>query len=1427
MGPIRFMVPGALVQGGRARLQAQRGDAEATALVAVPGRHVVKLEIAGGPTLTLHPENARDLMLAQSGATLPVEGTDQPVTVPPRLRWKGFEQAAQARSARRGAVSDAVLASVEVVEGGYSPADLVAEAIVQHFDASVDAGLWRLARTGRSPLDMGKKVDALAASDKPQLILVHGSFSRTDATFLKLWQEHPQLVARLFATYGDGGVYAFEHATLGLSPAENALALAKSLPQNAAVHFLTHSRGGLVTEALARACAAGSFTADDSRFFADPAWKHDRDALAELVAVARDRQLRVARIVRVACPSRGTLLASRRLDAYVSVLRWCMELAGVPIAPSILEFIGKVAQSGLDPRLVPGLAAEAPDSPLVQWLHAAPAPIAGDLRVVAGDMEGDSVTSWLKTLLADAYYWTDNDLIVQTRSMYGGAPREGGATFMLDRGGKVSHFAYFGNESTANAIVAAVESASPPGDFRTIGPLSWSGSSPTGLRAGPAADTGDKPAVIVLPGVLGSNLAVDGKRIWLDWRVVNGLDRLAYDPARPDGVLPDGPVGSEYGDLLSFLARSHHVIAQAFDWRRPMEEAARLLAGVVAEALRVREHTGQPVRILAHSMGGLVARAMQLEQPEVWDRMMARPGARVLMLGTPNQGSWAPMQVLSGDDDLGNLLTLVGLPFRDHAARQIIANFPGFLQTQAGLANGLGTSAQWAALAAQDLAAVKEYNFWHSDGLQLDVYRWGVPSDEAMARAVALRRRLDTQREETLPRYADRMAIVLGRAAFTPDGYEMTNEGLVYLDAKDGGDGRVAAENALLPNVGAWVADCDHGMLPRETSAFDAYFELLDRGTTDRLPRRDPSGGSRGTPPRAPVRLRTRPSRSAPTPKPPQEPGEALQPRRAVANPAAGRTVAALQVTVLHGDLRFVSRPLLIGHYRAMRLTGTEAVVDRLLQGAMSESLDAGVYPMGTGGHEVFVNPAPDAETASAPTVVIVVGLGEEGKLQAVRLIETVRNAVIGWARHATEPPRVAPATIEIAATLIGSGGTGIAPAQAAQLVAEGVRQANVRLADTRYPLVSHLVLVEIFLDRAQEAWRAIETQVAATPAYFRLTPQIEEGTGGFTRPLEADYRGADYDFVSAMADDESKTADLEICYTLDTRRARSEVHAQAMQARLVEKLVQKASNDWNGDPRIGRTLFNLLVPIEMHPFLAASGDTVIEVNERTAGIPWEMLDTGSNGGGDERPWAIRCKLLRKMRTADFRPRVRDALSEDSVLVIGEPHCPANYPRLPGARAEARAVAQMLSDPDEGRVDVIPLIAPDDDALTGFQADAIVEALLSRPWRMVHIAGHGQAQQADGTVAGVVLSDEVFLGPREIRTMAVVPELVFVNCCHLGVGPGVMKPDQPRPQFAASVAKQLIDIGVRCVVAAGWAVDDAAASAFATTFYRSLLRGER
>ena len=167
---------------------------------------------------------------------------------------------------------------------------------------------------------------------------------------------------------------------------------------------------------------------------------------------------------------------------------------------------------------------------------------------------------------------------------------------------------------------------------------------------------------------------------------------------------------SDYDDLAAFLSASHEVIEFSFDWRRPIEEEAVRLAGVIDQALSARATTGQPVRLIAHSMGGVVARTVQLERPDVWQRWLERPGSRLLMLGTPNGGSFAPMQVLSGDDTMGNALAAFGLPFQDHKARRLMAAMPGFMQLQMGLldpALGLAQSERWQALAEQDMKALE------------------------------------------------------------------------------------------------------------------------------------------------------------------------------------------------------------------------------------------------------------------------------------------------------------------------------------------------------------------------------------------------------------------------------------------------------------------------------------------------------------------------------------------------------------------------------------------------------------------------------------------------------------------------------------------------------------------------------------------------
>ena len=1384
------------------RVGARRAAGEMARVSAVPGEDVVVLHLANGPALVLHPETARDLMLGQ-GTARRSGGTPGEVLVPATLRWSGLEQAAPART--RGFLGDVLLQAVEVLtglgQGGAS--DVVAAQVVARVDGGVDAGVYALGPQSLPALKgSGARLDAVPAATEPMLVLLHGTFVDTASTFAKLWAQHPGQVQTLFSHYG-GRVYALDHPTLGASPIANALTLVQALPQGARLHLATHSRGGLVAEVLARLCGQrGVLGVDELAHFAGADHAAQRAELAQLAALVKARAIVVERVVRVACPARGTLLASRRLDAYLSVLKWSLELAGVPVAPALLDFLVALARQREDPKKLPGLAAMLPDSPLVRWLNAADEAVAGDLRVVAGDLEGDSLGSWVKTLLADAFYWTDNDIVVQTRSMYGGSPRRGGASFLLDQGGRVTHFNYFANERTAVAVVNALVQDRPAG-FRPIGPLSWAGEDSGGLRAAraPRADEPppqERPAVFLLPGILGSHLKVGDKRIWLSLRVVGGLGRLAWKDGAPDGVAPDGPIGMFYDALIAHLEKTHEVVPFAFDWRRPIEDEAARLATAVTRALDARDANRLPVQLVAHSMGGLVARTMQIVAPAVWDRLMARDGARLLMLGTPNAGSWAPMQVLSGDDRFGNALAGLGAPFQDHETRELMAAMPGFLQLQADLLDerqGLARHATWKDLAERDLATVREANWWHrtwagdGDTLQLNPYRWGVPPQKVLDQAVALRRQLDAQCRDALPGFADKLLLVTGRAPFTPDGWEWTNEGLVYLNAADGGDGRVALASALLPGVRTWTLDCEHGSLPDTDKAFGAYVELLTRGDTEQLPRL--AAGLRGG--------------------------------------------AALHVTVLNGDLTFVRQPLLVGHYRSASLTGTEAVIDRMVGGAMQASLDAGLYPEQPGACQVFLNNSISIENpwrAPRPEAAIVIGLGNEGTLKANELTMSARQAVLAWSQRLAERRDGVDATVDLAATLIGSGGLGVSPGDAACAIARGVREAadiirrsNAarREADAEraieWPVVTRLTLVELYLERASEAWRGLQVQATATPGHFDVEPLIASGKGALRRQIDTAYRGAGYDLISA----ESTAEGGSITFRLDTRRARTEVRAQMTQAKLVRDLLRRASNDTNDDPQVGRTLFQLLVPQEMEAYLGGTDRMVLELDEHTSTIPWELLDppAGRRAGGDLRPWAIRTKLLRKMRKSSFRALVQDAGAEDHVLVVGEPalHDP-RYAALPGALAEARAVTATFKGPrgvDPTRVHLVEQ----------GEAAAILNALFARHYRIVHVAGHGEP----GREGGLVMSDGTFLGPREIGQMRTVPELVFVNCCHLAARdePPVAGAAAPLPMdrvaFAASVADALIEVGVRCVVAAGWAVEDEPAKCFASTLYRELLAG--
>ena len=166
----------------------------------------------------------------------------------------------------------------------------------------------------------------------------------------------------------------------------------------------------------------------------------------------------------------------------------------------------------------------------------------------------------------------------------------------------------------------------------------------------------------------------------------------------------------------------------------------------------------------------------------------------------------------------------------------------------------------------------------------------------------------------------------------------------------------------------------------------------------------------------------------------------------------------------------------------------------------------------------------------------------------------------------------------------------------------------------------------------------------------------MQSGIGALRRRLEGGYRGSDYDYIRALGA-RGPRGEAMLEYTIDTRkRARTEQLEQPLQERLLRRLVARASNDQNRDPQIGRTLFSLLVPVEMGPYLGGSSEMLLQVDPTTAGIPWELLDTddGTRGSGGQ-PWAMRAKIVRTLTTADHRRNVVDASPDAHVLVIGEP----------------------------------------------------------------------------------------------------------------------------------------------------------------------------
>src|ERR1700722_3981234 len=122
------------------------------------------------------------------------------------------------------------------------------------------------------------------------------------------------------------------------------------------------------------------------------------------------------------------------------------------------------------------------------------------------------------------------------------------------------------------------------------------------------------------------------------------------------------------------------------------------------------------------------------------------------------------------------------------------------------------------------------------------------------------------------------------------------------------------------------------------------------------------------------------------------DPPTAPEGEDAAAGDSPGEANPHTKVTVACGHLAFARYPVLVGHYRGDTFAGTEAMLDRVLKGRLTERRSMSLYPGPTATGTVVL------DSSARPPGAVVVGLGEVADLAAGPLRRTLRHGVLAFA---------------------------------------------------------------------------------------------------------------------------------------------------------------------------------------------------------------------------------------------------------------------------------------------------------------------------------------------------------------------------------------------------------------------------------------------
>ena len=1241
-----------------------------------------------------------------------------------------------------------------------------------------------------------------SSSDKPWLVFLHGTSSSTEGSFGELMQtELWNYIQQQYA----GQVLAFEHETLTKSPLQNVLEMIEQLPQYATLHLISHSRGGLVGDIIARFCTGNEhnrgFDLNEINYLKKENRTADLKNIDAIKQVLLNKRISIGKFIRVACPASGTTLASGRMDNFFNMTFNLLGLATGMIAnPAYLSFkalLSSVINCKNDPDTLPGLEAMNPDSAFIKVLNTPQTSILLDnpLVIISGNCKTRVNLKALLIIASRLFFIKNNDLVVNTAAMYRGAQRETKVQYFFNEDTDVDHFHYFKNSVTQLAILNALktpETVAIPG-FTMLqkGAAGLDRNAVLKLEGGQVFSntvTGTKPIVVVLPGIMGSNITVNDKLVW-----INYLRFLAGDLKKIDikstGIEAPSLIKTSYEKLVKYLQQNYDVVTFAFDWRIPLNSSAILFKEKIEELLLYK----QPVKIIGHSMGGVLVRDFMVTQRETWHKLNATPGFRLVFLGSPLGGSFRIPFVLMGNDGIIDKLSKLDIFHSKKELLGMFSKFPGLLSLLPFTTDkdrNFGELITW-----QMLAEAKGDN------------EWPIPSAADLKYFAAYRDKILATIEEDDFINA---VYVAGKDKSTPVGYRIDDTAngkeLVYLSTGEG-DQSVTWETGIpktmIEKNNVYYVNVSHGALSTEPTIFSGIDEILQTGATGLFSKSKPQ--VRGTEKLFKTIIEDDHDLSP----------EAVE--KALLGLTPLQTTAApenpLRITVSNGDLRYATYPLLVGHFSNDGITSAEAQVDKQLNYALSNRYQLGIYPGDVGSSEVFISNNPGFKGA------VIVGLGLLGAFTAYQLTQTVQQGVCKYMLdYDQQPAKRKQPFLGISAIIVGSGYGGLTIENAVRAIIQGVQNANTKIEKLRNQpgaVIEHIEFVELFEDAALSCFYSLRKIIMEEDRQLNIdiSKKITKFLGQRRRILMRTGENW-WNRITVKLKDNSEYKTDRSCfvYSASTGAARDLERDLYLSPMIIQEMLDEISTQNQWTKEIAKTIFELLIPNDFKDQLKKRSNASWVVDNYTASYPWELLQDSIT---EAKPLCVNAGMIRQLSLKDVPFRI-NTVSVNNALVVGDPFLDGYINQLPGAYAEAEMVAEKIA-----KLSFKTTVSLKEKSAT------IIKKLFSQDYKIIHLAGHGVYNDAEPTKSGMVIGKDLFLTTAEIAQLSSVPEFVFVNCCFLGKTDGHAEAlYKSRYRLAASIGVQLISNGVKAVVVAGWAVDDSAALDFANHFYNAMFAGD-